>query len=101
WREAEGGELLGSASSRLGPRADAGEAVGGASVQLGQLPYLAMAGTGVKTIPALVGRRTLSRQAPFALISATPLQPGRSVPDTVVYGRDKYGAVIAPLPSPY
>ena len=26
---------------------------------------------------------------------------GGTATDTVVYGRDRYGAVIAPLPSPY
>jgi hypothetical protein len=101
-KQDEGSELLGFGSSRLGRRADAGEAVGGAYVQLGELPYLAVAGTGVKEITAIVGRHTLSRSALFALIPATPLEPrsGKAT-DTVVYGRDKYGAVIAPLPPPH
>jgi hypothetical protein len=101
-KQDEGSQLLGFGSSRLARRADGGEAVGGAYVQLGELPYLAVAGTGVKEIVAIVGRHTLSRTAPFALIPATPLEPKTgTATDTVVYGRDKYGAVIAPLPSAY
>jgi hypothetical protein len=101
-KEDEGSELLGFGSSRLGRRAGAGEAVGGAYIQLGEEPYLAVAGTGVKEITAIVGRHTISHSAPFALIPATPLEPkGGTATDTVVYGHDKYGAVVAPLPSSY
>lgn len=95
-RKDEGGVLLGFGSSRLGSRQDSRAAVGGAYVQLGDSPYLAVAGTGVKTLTALVGRRELSRPAPFALIPASDASS-----DTVVFGRDAHGAVIAPLPSPH
>ena len=74
-----------------------GAVVAGSFISLDDVPYLVLAGIGVKTIHALVGDREIVRSGPAAIIPAAPLARTGTPPDTVIYGRAADGDVIAPL----
>jgi hypothetical protein len=95
----EGQALLGFGAEGIDGSQRGSAVVGGAYLDLDDVPYLFLAGTGVKTLHALVGDRALNRSAPAALIAATPLADAGTRPDTVIFGRDARGRVIAPLTS--
>jgi hypothetical protein len=95
----EGNALLGFGAAGLSGSNLEGAAVAGAFVDLDDLPYLVLAGTGVKRLHALVGDRELVRSGPAAIIPATSLARTGTPPDTVIYGRAENGDVIAPLAS--
>jgi len=95
----EGAQLLGFGAGGLAGSNTEGAVVAGAYVELDKLPYLVLAGLGAKTLHALVGGREVTRPGPAAVVAAEPLLPAdtRTAPDTVVFGRDEHGQVIAPL----
>jgi len=95
----EGNALLGFGSAGLAGSNLEGAVVAGTFVELDDLPYLVLAGTGVEKLHALVGDRELVRSGPAAIIPATSLARTGTAPDTVVYGRASNGDVIAPLAS--
>jgi len=93
----EGENLLGFGTAGLSGSNRGGAVVAGSFISLDDVPYLVLAGIGVKTIHALVGDRELVRSGPAAIIPAAPLARTGTPPDTVIYGRAADGDVIAPL----
>ncbi|MCW2995940.1 MAG: hypothetical protein JWQ18_3435, partial [Conexibacter sp.] len=95
----EGAQLLGFGDAGLAGSNTEGDVVAGTYVELDKLPYLVLAGTGAKTLHALVGSREITRSGPVAVVPAIPLLPidTNTQPDTVIYGRDDQGKVIASL----
>ena len=92
----EGENLLGFGTDGLSGSNRGGAVVAGSFISLDDVPYLVLAGIGVKTIHALVGDRELVRSGPAAIIPAAPLAR-TTPPATVIYGRAADGDVIAPL----
>ncbi len=81
---------------------DASEtAVAGEYVELDDVPYLVLAGTGVETLHALVGDREVSRRAPAAVIDARPFaqlqRPARHRHLRPDRGRRRHRAAEPPL----
>lgn len=93
-----GSQVLGRGRGRTDPSTPSGALVAGRYVQTDPSgTKLLLAGVGVRTLTAVVGRRRISRRAPFALIDAPWGDDASTAPDTTISGRTAGGRVVAPL----